>query len=63
MPHIWELMFGIVMTWGCVTLGLVFALGRASAWLGITARAKIMKVWSDISSNGNICSVRLSKKF
>ena len=36
-PHIWELMFGMVMTWGCVALDLVFAPGRASAWPGITA--------------------------
>ena len=43
MPHIWELMFGMVMTWGCVTLELVFAPGRASAWPGITAQAKIIK--------------------
>lgn len=36
-PHIWELMLGIVMTWSCVTLGLVFSPGMASAWPGLAA--------------------------
>lgn len=36
-PHIWELMFGIVMTWRCGTLGLVFPPRVASAWPGLAA--------------------------
>ena len=31
-PHIWELMFGMVIAWAFVALGLVFPPGRASAW-------------------------------
>ena len=36
-PHIWELMFGMVMTWGYETLESVVVPRRASAWPWITA--------------------------